>query len=73
LGDWRSTGFAVLYQCVFAYVIAMVIYQLASLFIYGTFGIGTVAAAILLIGLIYLLVSKDPFRSGVSDKGETSC
>ncbi|MFA6804013.1 MAG: ferrous iron transport protein B [Candidatus Methanomethylophilaceae archaeon] len=73
LGDWRSTGFAVLYQCVFAYVIAMVIYQFGSLFIYGTFGIGTIAAAILLIGLIYLLVSKDPFRSGVSDKGETSC
>lgn len=73
LGDWRSTGFAVLYQCVFAYVIAMIIYQFGSLFIYGTFGIGTVAAAILVVGLIYLLVSKDPFRSGISDKGETSC
>ena len=73
LGDWRSTGFAVLYQCVFAYVIAMIIYQFGSLLIYGTFGIWTVVAAMLLIGLIYLLVSKDPFRTGTSSKGDASC
>ncbi|MFA5452416.1 MAG: ferrous iron transport protein B [Candidatus Methanomethylophilaceae archaeon] len=73
LGDWRSTGFAVLYQCVFAYVIAMIIYQFGSLLIYGTFGIGTVVAAILLMGLIYLLVSKDPFRTRTANEGETSC
>lgn len=47
--------FAIGYQCVFAYVIALIIFQLGSLFIYGTFGLGTVAAVALLLVLLYLL------------------
>lgn len=53
-GKW--TAFAIIYQCVFAYVVALIIYQLGSLILYGTFGFGTVVAIILLIGMIYLLV-----------------
>lgn len=34
LGTWKATGAAVLYQCVFAYAVASIIYVIASL-IYG--------------------------------------
>lgn len=55
-GKW--TLFAVGYQCLFAYVVALIIYQFGSLFTGGSFGAGTVVAIILLIALIYLLVRK---------------
>ncbi len=48
--------FAIGYQCVFAYIIALIVYQIGSVFTTGAFGIGTVAAVLLLAGLIYLLV-----------------
>lgn len=47
--------FAIGYQCIFAYIIALIIFQFGSLFISGTFGIGTVVAAALLVLLLYLL------------------
>ncbi len=52
-GKW--TAFAIAYQCVFAYAIALMIYQFGNLFVYGTFGFGTVVALVVLIGLIYML------------------
>ena len=63
-GKW--TAFAITYQCVFAYVIALIIYQIGNLIVNGTFGFGTVVAILLIIGLIYLLVRKPK----VSDKVE---
>ena len=63
-GKW--TAFAITYQCVFAYVIALIINQMGNLIVNGTFGFGTVVAIILIIGLIYLLVRKPK----VSDKVE---
>lgn len=65
--------FAIGYQCVFAYVIALIIFQLGSLFIYGTFGIGTVVAVALLLTLLYLLfrpAKKD--SSLLSGKGNAA-
>ncbi|MDD3379479.1 MAG: ferrous iron transport protein B [Candidatus Methanomethylophilaceae archaeon] len=62
LGSWKATGFAVAYQCVFAYAVAMVIYQIGCLVIYGTFGIGTVSAIVISGIFVYMLGSKDPFR-----------
>ncbi len=53
-GKW--TAFAIAYQCIFAYAIALMIYQFGNLFVYGTFGCGTVVAIVVLIGLIYMLV-----------------
>ena len=47
---------AIGYQCVFAYVCSLIVYQLGSLFNGGSFGFGTIVGFILLIGLIYLLV-----------------
>jgi ferrous iron transport protein B len=48
--------FAIGYQCGLAYVVALCIYQIGSLILEGTFGIGTVVAFLLIIGIIYLLV-----------------
>lgn len=47
--------FAIGYQCVLAYIVALCIFQIGSLIIEGTFGIGTVVAFLLVIGFIYLL------------------
>ena len=49
---WIAIG----YQCGFAYVCSLIVYQLSSLFNGGSFGFGTIVGFILLIGLIYLLV-----------------
>ncbi|MDR1560637.1 MAG: ferrous iron transporter B [Clostridiales bacterium] len=48
---WIAVG----YQCAFAYVVSLCVYQLGMLFTVGSFGIGTVAAILLLGGFIYLL------------------
>lgn len=47
--------FAVGYQCGFAYVVSLVVYQLAELITTGSFGFWTVIAAALLLGFLYLL------------------
>lgn len=48
--------FAIGYQCGLAYVVSLCIYQLGSLFLAGQFGAGTVVAAVLVAGFIYLLL-----------------
>lgn len=55
MNNIRWFWFAIGYQCVFAYVTALMIYQFGSLIITGTFGIGTIVAAALLTALLYLL------------------
>lgn len=55
MNNIRWFWFAIGYQCVFAYVTALMIYQFGSLIILGTFGIGTIVAAVLLIVFLYLL------------------
>ena len=52
-GKW--TVFAIAYQCIFAYAIALIIYQIGNLVVYGTFGVGTVVAIAVIAGLLYLL------------------
>lgn len=47
---------AIGYQCGFAYVCSLIVYQLGSLVNGGSFGFGAIVGFILLIGLIYLLV-----------------
>ena len=47
--------FAIGYQCLLAYVVSLCVYQLGTLFTTGAFGIGTVAAVLLVIGFVYLL------------------
>ena len=56
-GKW--TAFAIGYMCVFAYVIAMLVYQIGGLFTGEvSFGFGTIIAFAILIGLLYLLFRR---------------
>lgn len=63
LGTWRDTGIAVIYQCVYAYLIALVLYGIASL-VYGiSISPLVLVATVIVIALFaYLLVAKDPFK-----------
>ncbi len=54
--------FAIGYQCLFAYVIALIVYRIGGLFFGVPFGIWTAAAFVLLVGLLYLLFR--PYREG---------
>ena len=58
-GKW--TCFAIAYQCVFAYAIALIVYQLGLLAAGAGFSAATAAALIVLIALIYLLVRKNRY------------
>lgn len=63
LGTWRDTGIAVIYQCVYAYLIAFILYGIASV-IYGiSVNPLVIVGTVVVIALFaYLLVAKDPFR-----------
>ena len=56
MNNAKWTWFAIAYQCGFAYVIALMINQFGSLFTGNANVFGVIAAAIILIGMIYLLV-----------------
>ncbi|MFR6290994.1 MAG: ferrous iron transport protein B [Peptococcaceae bacterium] len=47
--------FAIGYQCGLAYLVAMMIYQFGTFFAGGGFGLGTLAAVVVLLALLYLL------------------
>ncbi len=47
--------FAIGYQCIFAYAVALCIYQIGSLVTGAGFGIGSIVAILLVIAFIYLL------------------
>ncbi len=70
MGSAKWTWFSVGYQCVFAYVVSLITYQLGMAFSGGGFGVGTVVAIILTVALIYLLCRKvsDPNELGGSVK-----
>ncbi len=55
MNNIRWFWFAIGYQTIFAYLVSMCVYQFWTLFAEGTFGIGTVAAIIVVIGMLYLL------------------
>lgn len=48
--------FAVGYQTLLAYVVALCVFQIGALITTGAFGIGTVVAFLLIIGFVYLLL-----------------
>lgn len=52
----KWTGFAIGYQCVFAYVIALIIYQLGLLFTGSVNVVGLLVAIALAAGIVYLLI-----------------
>ena len=60
-GKW--TAFAIGYMCVFAYVTSLIVYQIGGL-ITGevAFGIGTVVAVVLIVGIVYLLFRRNKYE-----------
>lgn len=55
----KWTAFAIGYMCVFAYAMSLMTYQFGSWLVYGTGDIpGTVAATIVLVGMLYLMFRK---------------
>ena len=54
---WIAIG----YQCLLAYVAALCIYQIGTLFTAGSFGLFTVVAFLLVAAFIYLLVRPDKY------------
>jgi ferrous iron transport protein B len=63
----KWTAFAITYQCVFAYAVALIVYHIGGL-ICGQvgFGIGTVFAVAVLAGIVYFLVKPYKENNGVS-------
>ena len=59
MNNWKWTVGAIAYMCGFAYVIAMIVYQIGGLIAgVAPFSVWTVVAAAALIMLIYLMVRK---------------
>ena len=60
MGSAKWTWIAISYQCIFAYIVSLIIYQLGTWFATGVFGLGTIVAIILVAALLYLLVRPNP-------------
>ena len=61
MNNWKWTLGAIGYMCGLAYVVSFIVYQIGSLFVGGSFGIGTVIAILAVIAIIYLLVRRNPY------------
>ncbi len=62
MNDTKWTAATIAYMCGFAYAVSMVVYQLAGLCTgEASFSVFTVAAAAVLIGLVYLVVRKNKY------------
>ena len=55
--------FAIIFQNVFAYLVSLMIYQLGTLLMGGAFTLGTAAALLVLIGMLWMLLRPDPNKS----------
>lgn len=62
MNNWKWSVFAIAYMCVFAYAVSLIIYQLGLLIIDGVFGIGTVVAILLAVGLVYMLFRRNKYK-----------
>ena len=62
MNNAKWTWFAIGYQCGFAYLIALMINQLGLLFTGNGFGVGTVFAILVAVGMIYMLVRKNRYE-----------
>ena len=58
--------FAIGYQTLLAYIVALCVYQIGTLVTAGTFGIGTIVAFLLVAGFVYLLVR--PYKESTTLK-----
>ena len=65
----KWTWFAIGYQTIFAYLVALMIYQFGTLVTGGGFGIGTAVAIIVAIAFIYMIVRPNKYENNtLNDK-----
>lgn len=69
MNNAKWTWFAIGYQTVFAYAVSLCVYQLWTLFTGGGFGLGAIAAVLLVTAFIYLLFRKDKENKVLKNKG----
>ena len=69
MNNIRWFWFAIGYQCLLAYVAALIIFQIGTWVTVGTFGLGTVVALILLVGFLWLLFRPNKEKSMWKMKG----
>lgn len=62
----KWTAFAIIYQCVFAYAISLMIYQFGSLFTGNANVIGTIVSIIIAVFMIFMLIK--PYKESNSLK-----
>ena len=55
MNNTRWTWFAIGYECCFAYLVALCVYQLASLFMGSGNILGVIVSAAIVAGMLYLL------------------
>ena len=60
MGSAKWTWISIGYQCIFAYIISLIIFQLGNWFTTGILSIGTVVGILLLAVMVYLLVRPAP-------------
>ncbi len=60
MGSAKWTWIAIGYQCIFAYIISLIIFQLGNWFTTGILSIGTFVGILLLAVMVYLLVRPAP-------------
>ena len=61
MNNWKWTLGAIGYMCGLAYVVSLIVYQIGSLFVGGSFGVGTVVAILAIVAILYLLVRKNRY------------
>ena len=54
--------FAIVFQNVFAYAVTLVVYQIGSFLLYGSFGVWTVIAFVVLLFMLFMLFRPDPYK-----------
>lgn len=62
MNNWKWFGFAIAYQCIFAYIISLIVFQV-GLAVTGSINIvGFIVAIILLAFLVYMLFRKNKYE-----------
>jgi len=67
----KWTWYAIGYLCVFAYAIALIVYQFGLLFSGGGFTVATAVAVIIAAALLWLLLRKNPYNGSIKPRIKT--
>ena len=62
MNNWKWTAGTILYMCVFAYSISLMVYQFGMLITTGAFSVWTAIALAVLVFMVYMLVRKDKYH-----------